>query len=80
MSTDYKVWIAIEKHTIDANGHESWDDVDCSAPSIGCETLAQARKVAEHMAEQGENEQQRLSVLAAAARARARKSKRNGKS
>lgn len=90
MSTDYKVWIAIEKHTVDAGGHESWDDVDCGAPSIDCETLAQARKVADHMAEQGEHEQQRIVNKAAARkrrkimreiendRANARKRQRNG--
>jgi len=72
MTTDYKVWIAIEKHTIDANGHESWDDVDCAAPSIPCETIAQARKVAAFMEEQGAHEQQKLSNQAVA-RARKRK-------
>ncbi len=72
MTTDYKVWIAIEKHTTDARGHESWEDVDCAAPSIGCETLAQARKVAVYMEDQGAHEQQRLSNRATA-RARKRK-------
>ena len=72
MTVSYKVWIAIEKHTTDANGHDSWEDVDCNAPSVDCENISQARKVATHMADQGEHEQQRLSNQSVA-RARKRK-------
>ena len=58
--TDYKVWIHIERH-VTTGDDERWEDVDCVEPSVPCENIHQARKVAEFMAEQGEHEQQRLS-------------------
>ena len=44
--TDYKVWIAIEKHVTKDNGDDHYEDVDCAAPSVPCENIHQARKVA----------------------------------
>ncbi len=75
-TTDYKIWLHIEKH-VTTDGAEHWEDVDCAAPAVPCENIHQARRVAEHMAAQGENEQQRLSNQSVA-RARRRKAKRNG--